>query len=86
MGLCKKCYKKEHCGERDQFERCTEYKRIDEIRKEIKDANDNWRRDTCVSTVAGVVRGTAIHAEIRTGYGAEMLRNGLDEDFGDNKA
>ena len=39
MGMCKKCYKKEQCSERDQYGRCTQYRRIDEIRKEIEDLN-----------------------------------------------
>ena len=41
MGICKKCYKKEHCSERDQYGRCTQYRRIDEIRKEIEDLNQS---------------------------------------------
>ena len=41
MGMCKKCYKKEHCSERDQYGRCTQYRRIDEIRKEIEDLNQS---------------------------------------------
>ena len=43
MGMCKKCYKKEQCSERDQYGRCTQYRRIDEIRKEIKDLNQSSR-------------------------------------------
>lgn len=41
MGLCKKCYKKAHCSERDEYGRCTEYRRIDEMRKEIADLNQS---------------------------------------------
>lgn len=41
MGMCKKCYKKEQCSERDQYGRCTQYRRIDEIRKEIEDLNQS---------------------------------------------
>lgn len=41
MGMCKKCYKKEQCSERDQYGRCTQYRRIDEIRKEIADLNQS---------------------------------------------
>ena len=43
MGMCKKCYKKEQCSERDQYGRCTQYRRIDEIRKEIEDLNQSSR-------------------------------------------
>ena len=43
MGMCKKCYKKEQCSERDQYGRCTQYRRIDEIRKEIEDLNRSSR-------------------------------------------
>ena len=41
MGMCKKCYKKEQCSERDQYGRCTQYRRIDEMRKEIEDLNQS---------------------------------------------
>ena len=86
MGMCKKCYKKRFCVERDQYGRCTEYKRIDMIREEVANANDNWSRDFGIRTVNGVVRGEKVYAEIRTGTGVEMLRDGLDEDSGDDKA
>lgn len=39
--MCKKCYKKAHCSERDEYGRCTEYRRIDEMRKEIADLNQS---------------------------------------------
>lgn len=34
--MCKKCYKKEHCSERNQYGRCTKYRRIDDIRQEVE--------------------------------------------------
>lgn len=43
MGMCKKCYKRGSCSERDQYGRCTQYRRIDEIWKEIEDLNQSSR-------------------------------------------
>lgn len=82
MGMCKKCYKKRYCSERDLFGRCTQYRRIDEIREEVSKANDNWNRDSGTRTVNGVVRGQKVYAEIQVGTAAEVLRDGLGQDSG----
>ena len=34
--MCKDCYKKERCLEREQFGKCTEYRSIDAIREEVQ--------------------------------------------------
>ena len=64
MGMCKKCYKKEQCSERDQYGRCTQYRRIDEIRKEIEELNNDtdWHRVHGDSTVYRVGKaGLSVH-------------------------
>lgn len=34
--MCKDCYKKERCLEREQFGRCSEYRSIEAIRNEVQ--------------------------------------------------
>jgi hypothetical protein len=34
--MCKDCYKKERCLEREQFGKCSEYRSIDAIRNEVQ--------------------------------------------------
>ena len=36
MGTCKKCYLKRNCYEHDEFGRCSRYRNIDEIKKELQ--------------------------------------------------
>lgn len=50
MGTCKKCYQKEKCSERDQYGRCTKYRRIDEIKKEIEDLNQSVKTSEAESS------------------------------------
>lgn len=47
--MCKDCYKKERCLEREQYGKCTEYRSIDEIRKEIEDLNQSSRAASSAS-------------------------------------
>ena len=45
MGTCKKCYLKRNCYERDEFGRCSEYRNIDEIKKELQDIMRSCQHD-----------------------------------------
>ena len=48
--MCKDCYKKERCLEREQFGKCTEYRSIDAIREEGQAVMQSCRASESAAT------------------------------------
>ncbi len=54
--MCKDCYKKERCLEREQFGTCSEYRSIDAIRNEVQAVMQCAKSSESVSAKDGEVR------------------------------
>ena len=48
--MCKDCYKKERCLEREQYGRCSEYRSIDAIRNEVQAVMQSCRSSNSAAT------------------------------------
>lgn len=48
--MCKDCYKKERCLEREQFGKCSEYRSIDAIRNEVQAVMQSCRSSESAAT------------------------------------
>lgn len=48
--MCKDCYKKERCLEREQYGRCSEYRSIDAIRNEVQAVMQSCRSSESAAT------------------------------------
>ena len=48
--MCKDCYKKERCLEREQFGKCTEYRSIEAIRNEVQAVMQSCRSSESAAT------------------------------------
>ena len=56
--MCKDCYKKERCLEREQFGRCSEYRSIDAIRNEVQAVMQSCRSSEPAATKDEGTQGT----------------------------
>ena len=54
--MCKDCYKKERCLEREQFGKCTEYRSIDAIREEVQAVMQSAKSSESIPAKNGRVR------------------------------
>lgn len=56
--MCKDCYKKERCLEREQFGRCSEYRSIDAIRNEVQAVMQSAKSSESAATKDKGAQGT----------------------------
>ena len=54
--MCKDCYQRERCLEREQFGRCSEYRSIEAIRNEVQAVMQSAKSSTAVPAEDGRVR------------------------------